>query len=153
MNGRTRQVRVSVVSATLLLWLFISGVSSYVGAQQDRQELRIEVVPGEVILKPGSESEIHVTARNITTRTIQDITLVHFTDTDIQVEGTSESDANLAPQDLKSWILKISQVGNDRISGTVHLRIDYSWQPETNVAMVTGAAYQASIVGSATWPP
>jgi len=141
--GKTKKMTRYLAWVCLLLGGLLIGIGYPTPARADDENIQIEVVPDEIEVFPGRENEIQVTLRNLRDSKIQNTRLSYFTEADIQVEIQAPESTELEPHSALTWVVKVSPAGDEQVSGSVHLRIDYSWQPEGSEDWFPGVAHHS----------
>jgi hypothetical protein len=104
-------------------------------------EVEVELVPASVGLPSEGEVQVLVIARNRTASSLHDVQLSWFTNAGVDMTVEGPQSEFLVPQGVLAWTLRLSQANEGPVEGTVHVRIDYSWQPESQALAVPGVAH------------
>ncbi len=129
------------VVSSILLGLILFGMVDSNPVFAETEEIQIVVVPEKLDLIPGMNSEIQVSIRNLTDNRIQNIKLSYFTTHEIKIDIEAPKSLYLEPQGVLNWVMTISQIDSEIISGTIHFRADYFWQKNESEELIPGVAY------------
>jgi hypothetical protein len=146
-------MRIIATLLTLVTLMLLALGALTVPAWAGAPEVQVEVIPTSVEVPSQGEAEVLVVARNPITDVLRDVQLTYFTDTGVDVTVEAPSSNVLVPYGALAWTLRLSQTGEGPVMGTVHLRIDYTWQGEGEAGAVPCVAHGSLEVKSREHEP
>jgi hypothetical protein len=126
-----------------MLWFIFIGVVYAPPVFAETEEIQIVVIPENIEIIPGRDTEIQISIKNLTDNNIKDIKLSYFTTSKLKINIEPSKYLNLEPHGVLNWVLTLSQLEQERINGTIHFRVNYFWQKNESKELIPGIAYQS----------
>jgi len=91
--------------------------------------LQLEVIPQALELAPDGEVRADVVACNTGEETLRNVRISWFSGSSVAIRVEGGPLDTLPPRGEYAWTLLVSSIDDEPVSDTIHLRVDYAWQP------------------------
>src|SRR2546425_1335909 len=121
---------------TSAMLLFVLLGAPFAGAAQTATAPVIEVVPESLPLGLDRRGTVTVVLRNTTNHALRHVLLSWFSNEGLTAEGTGLSVAQLAPDAVYSWTLRVTRPPGAPLGGSLYLATEFEWQRDNTSAAV-----------------
>lgn len=114
---------VGIILALLLLSFVVPALQPH--AQPPA--LQIEAVPESVKVPADGDVETLIIVRNPSDKQVENVQLLWFTDTGVQVHVQPAAPTSVGPYGTATWSVRVSESEQPRLPGKVFFRVSYTW--------------------------
>lgn len=104
-------------------------------------DLEVSVIPSSVEVPPLGEASALVVVQNTGQDALHNVKLSWFSDAGVELVVEEPMSSTLVAYGILVWRIRVTQMEGMQVEGTVHLRVDYTWEEDAATEPVPRASF------------